>query len=97
MYDARVLHGILKHMYRHKSIWIDRLNSKIFQCHELTVYFPFQEKGKYSVFNGIPSFTKYLLPLPLPYLESMHRVFNHHVLRSCASSIFTPFSYFHKI
>ena len=30
---------------------------------------------------------------PFPYLWSAHQVFNLHVLRSCASSIFTPFSF----
>ena len=30
---------------------------------------------------------------PFPYLVLAHRVFNLHVLRSCASSIFIPFSF----
>ena len=31
--------------------------------------------------------------LPFPYLGAEHQVFNLHVLRSCATSIFTPFSF----
>ena len=34
-----------------------------------------------------------LLPRPFPYLGSAHQVFNIHVLRSCASSIFTSLSF----
>ena len=34
-----------------------------------------------------------ILLRPFPYLGSAHRVFNLHVLRSCASSIFTCFSF----
>ena len=34
-----------------------------------------------------------LLLRPFPYLGSVHRVFNLHVLQSCASSIFTWFSF----
>ena len=34
-----------------------------------------------------------LLLRAFPYLGSSHRVFNLHILRSCASSIFTPFSF----
>ena len=39
------------------------------------------------------SFFISLLLQPFPYLGSAHRVFNLHVLRSCASSIFTCISF----
>ena len=42
----------------------------------------------YSMVYPAPLF---LLLRPFPHLESAHQVFNLHVLRSCASSIFTCF------
>ena len=44
--------------------------------------------SKYLFLNS-----RLLLLRPFPYLGSVHRVLNLHVLRSCASSIFTCFPF----
>ena len=41
----------------------------------------------------VPHSLSSFLLRPVPYLGSAHQVFNLHILRSCASSIVTPFSF----